>query len=150
MLNIILPAVAPSSSTSSALLVLEADARPTEADVAFLFQAPPKVLGPRALCGRASSAWLPSVCRLLSSEWPDAELVKSDLRELAGFLVGADDPCSSPPPDRICCSTDWGKVKGIMASSPLVSKLLVESSPSLTSFLSSSAPHFLFKLSCRK
>jgi len=89
MLNIILPAVAPSSSTSSYLLVLEADAPPTEADVAFFFQPPPKVLGPRALCGRASSAWLPSVCRLLSSssssEWPDAKLVKSDLRELAGF-----------------------------------------------------------------
>ena len=46
MLNIILPAVAPSSSTSSALLVLETDAPPTEADVAFLFQPPPKVLGP--------------------------------------------------------------------------------------------------------
>ena len=121
MLNIILPAVAPSSSTSSALLVLEADALPAEADVTFLFQPPPKVLGPRALCGRASSAWLPSVCRLLSSssssEWSDAELVKSDLRELAGFLIGADDPCTSPPPpDRICCSTDWGKVEGIMAS----------------------------------
>ena len=34
MLNIILPAVVPFSRTSSALLVLEADAPPTEADVA--------------------------------------------------------------------------------------------------------------------
>ena len=142
MLNITLPTVAPSSSTYLALLVLEAD-------VAFLFRPPPRGLGPRALCGGASSAWLPSVCQLLSSssssEWPDAKLTSIDLRELAGFSVAADDPCTSPPPGRICCSTDWGKVQEITASS-----LLVESFPSLTSLLSSSALHILFKLSCRK
>ena len=147
MLNITLPTVAPSSSTYLALLVLEAD-------VAFLFRPPPRGLGPRALCGGASSAWLPSVCQLLSSssssEWPDAKLTSIDLRELAGFSVAVDDPCTSPPPGRICCSTDWEKVQEIMASSLLVSKLLVESSPSLTCLLSSSALHILFKLSCRK
>ena len=66
-----------------------------------------------------------------SSEWPDAKLASSDLRELAGFSVAADDPCTSPPPGRICCSTDWGKVQGIMALSLLVTKLLEEGSPSL-------------------
>mgnify|MGYP000724817262 CR=1 FL=1 len=103
MLNIILPAVAPSSSTSSALplLVLDAEAPPPEAYVAFLFLPPPKALGPRALCGGASSAWLPG-CWLLSSsssDWPEAKLASSDL---SGFSVPADDPCTSPPPGRIC------------------------------------------------
>ena len=150
MPNITLPAVAPSSSTFLALLVLEAD-------VALLFRPPPKVLDPRALCGGASSAWLSSVCRLLSSslssessEWPDAKLTSIDLRELAGFSFAADDHYTSPPPGRICCSTDWGKVQEIMASSLLVSELLADSVCSLTSLLSSSALHILFKLSCRK
>jgi len=97
MLNIILPAaaVAPSSGTSSDLPVLEADAPPTEAAVAFHFLPPPKALGSRALCGGASSAWLPSVGnRLLSSssssEWPEAKLASSELSEFAGFPVAAD------------------------------------------------------------
>ena len=92
MLNIILPAVAPSSGTSD-LGVLEADCPPAEADVVFLFRPPPKALGPRALCGGASSAWFTSVGNwLLSSPlsslpWPEA---RSELSELEGF---------SPPDD---------------------------------------------------
>ena len=132
MLNIILPAVAPSSSTSSDLPVLEADTPPTEANVAFCFRTPStKVLGPQALCGGASSAWLPSVVNR-SVNLLDFQLLLT--------------PCTSPPPGHICCSTDWGNVQGIMALSLLVSELLVESSPSLTSFSSSSALHILFKL----